>query len=256
MSRDFCLEESLKAYEVAPADESQIAECIRQSKLVLGERKKSKGDIAFFMEVQLRFMRKEILFSFLIEIGLMLLLQMLKVFGNGNTIMGALAGVAPFLVVPVMQSVARSSRCGMLELETASRWGIQKIIAARLFGTQVLAVGTICFMWLISCASMEKIILQWLFMALISFEATTICFLWFGKSSLKSGVVWTMAWISVVFGVLSRKELVLLVESVSSVALFMASLLMLGACIAAGWRYIKNVCVESEEKKWNLSWIE
>ena len=257
MKHKASVETLLRTYEIAQPDETKIRACIQQVEEIMKTEQKENGkDLRFFLETQLRFMRGEIVLSFVFSIGLMILMQMFNLFPNGNTAMGAVVGTAPFLVVPVIFSVVKSNSYGMMELEMASKWGIEKIIATRLFGNQVIALLVITILWLIASAGEQIFQLQWLFFAILSFEVTTICFLWFGKSSLKGGLCWTMGWVGVLLFVLSRKETFQFIEKVSSIAMFVLVLGMIGMSIFAGIRYIQRVSMEREEMKWNLSWID
>lgn len=257
MGNNASVVELLKTYEIVQPGEAQIATCIEQSKQA-AQRKKVRRDETFwfFIETQLRFMRREIAVSFLISLVVMLILQLSRFFSKTDNFGEIMVGVAPFLVVPIMLSIAKSKRNRMLELETASKFSLAKILAVRTIINQALAIIMLSLIWLLSSVSLKDFSLNGLFFSLISFEIATICFLWFGKSSVKTGVFSVAGWTGMMMFFLSWENAVFWMQAVNSVALFWITVMLIGIGMLAIYAYMKNISFESEETRWNLGWID
>lgn len=251
------VEQLLKTYEVAQPEEKQIVECMKYAKNAMQiKRVRHDDSLWFFLETQMKFMTREIIFSFFISLAVMFLLQISKLFSRADNLMAVSVGVAPFLVVPIIISVVKSKNDGMLELETASRFGLQKILAARTIINQALAILMITFIWLVCGIGLNDFSTNRLFFSLISFEITSICFLWFGKSSAKTGGFFATGWMVAMLIFLSWEKAVRWMEAVNSVALFLITAMFVGAGMMAIYVHMKNISFESEETKWNLGWID
>lgn len=249
--------ELLKTYEIAQPGEAQIATCIEQSKQV-AQRKKVRRDerLWFFIETQLRFMSREVVTSFLFSLGVMLVLQLFRFFANTDYLVKFMVGVAPFLVVPIILSIVKSNRNKMLELESVSKYSLVKVIAVRTIINEALAILMIFLIWLFSSASLKNFALNGLFFSLISFEIAAISFLWFGKSSVKRCVFSVAGWTGMMWIFLSWEKALFWMEAVNTMALFLITMVLIGISMMVIYGYIKNISFESEEAKWNLSWIE
>lgn len=247
----------LKTYEIVQPGEAQIAMCIEQSKQV-AQRKKVRRDerLWFFIETQLRFMSSEVVKSFLFSFGVILVLQVFRFFSNTDNLVKMMVGVAPFLVVPIILSIVKSRRNKMLELESASKFSLVKVIAVRTIINQALAILLIFLIWLFSSVSLKNFALNGLFFSFISFEIAMICFLWFGKSSVKTGVFAVAGWTGMMLIFLSWEKAFFWMEAVNTMALFLITMVLIGISMMVIYGYIKNISFESEEVKWNLSWIE
>lgn len=247
----------LRTYEIVQPKESQIAECIKQAQSVM-QTKHVRRDksLWFFIETQIKFMKGEMMFSFLLSMGLMLMLQLFKSLLKVEFLSEISVGIAPFLVVPIIFSMAKSKRDGMLELETASKLGLQRIIVVRIVANQALAIVMISLIWLISSAALENFAMNRLYFSLISFEITSICFLWFGKSSVKTGVFSAMGWMVLMWFLLAWEDAIVLMQKVNSMVLGLLVVVLVGISMMVMYAYMKNISFESEDKKWNLGWTD
>lgn len=257
MKSDVNLTELLNTYEIAQPDEAQIKKCIQQSKQAVQIKKVRRDDtLWFFIETQLKFMRREIAVSFLLSLVVMLILQLSRFFSKTDNFFKIMVGGAPFLVVPIMLSIAKSKRNRMMELETASKLSLAKILAVRTIINQALAIIMLFLIWLLSGVGLKDFSMNGLLFSLISFEIAAIFFLWFGKSSIKIGVFSVVGWTVMMLIFLSWEKAVLWMEAVNSVALFWITLMLIGFGMMMIYAYIKNISFESEETKWNLGWTD
>ncbi|MBQ8519477.1 MAG: hypothetical protein IJ455_07760 [Agathobacter sp.] len=256
MKNNKSLVQLLNTYEIVHPNESQIVECIKQAKqAVQTERVRRDEKLWFLIETQLKFMRGEIALSLFFSFSAIVLLHFLRFFSKTDYLFGIIVGVAPFLVVPIMLSIVKSKQNGMLELETASKFSLAKIIAVRTIINQALAILIIFGVWLFSSVSWKSFSLNVLLFSLISFEMAAICFLWFGKSSIKSGVFSVAGWTGLMLIFLSWEKAIFWMQAINTLALFFLTVASIGISMMAIYGYIKNISFEREEEKWSLSWI-
>ncbi len=257
MKSDVNLTELLNTYEIAQPDEAQITKCIQQSKQAVQIKKVRRDDtLWFFIETQLKFMRREIAVSFLLSLVVMLILQLSRFLSKTDNFFEIMVGGAPFLVVPIMLSIAKSKRNKMLELETASKFSLAKILAVRTIINQALAIIMLSLIWLFSSVSLKSFSMNGLLFSLISFEIAASCFLWFGKSSVKTGVFSVAGWTGIMLIFLSWKKAVIWMEAINSMALLLITMALIGISTMVLYGYVKKVSFESEEEKWNLGWTD
>lgn len=257
MKSDVNLTEFLNTYEIAQPEESQITDCIKRAKQVVQIKRVQRDErLLFFIETQLKFMKGEMIFSFLASIGLMIMIKFFQSFVKVKFFSEISVGIAPFMVVPIIYSIAKSKKVGMLELESVSKIGLQRIIALRIIVNQALAILMISLIWWASCATLENFTMNRLYFSLISFEIAAICFLWFGKSSIKAGVFSVAAWTGMMLIFLSWEKAFFWMQTVNSMALLLITMALIGISTIVIYEYVKNVSFESEETKWNLGWTD
>ena len=256
MKRNRNVEEWLRSYEIEKPKEEQIAECMKQIQQIRRvERIRRTESLSFLIETQVKFMKMEILFSFFLSIGALLLLQiaksMLKLPYITN-IADASIGISPFLAVPMIHSISKSRKEGMFELEACARHGIQRIMMIRTILNQALAIAFISFIWMINSMAMESFLMNRLFFSLISFETTAICFLWFGTSSIYRGACSAIGWMIMNWLFLTWKGSLFWVYQINSMVSGCAAVVLIGISMLAFVRYARTVSLESEELRWNF----
>lgn len=253
MRDDKSLEQLLNTYKITQPDEKQLAICVENAKNTIRQKKVRRvHSFWFFIETQVTYMKREMVFSFIVSLMVMLLLQFSSFFLTENYFMEITVGIAPFWVVPIILSFMKSRKYEMLEFESVSKFGIAKIIVVRAIVNQALAILMIFFIWLLSSASLEKFSLNYLFFALISFEVASVCFLWFGKASIKNGIFSVAGWSVSIMLLLCQEEILLVVYAVNSMTLFMIALILLGASLMTLYGYIKTISFEREDERWSL----
>ena len=251
------VETFLKSYEIPEPDERQVSECIKHAKNIMKVNKVPRDDsLRFFLETQMKYMRGEVVFSVCFSIGMLLLLAMTMFWELSNDLLKTSVEMAPFLVTPIFISIKKSRFYGMMELEMACKHSLQKILAARILLNEILGVLVLSLFWLAGGVSMENFEMNRLFFSLISFSVTCICFLWFGKKSIRTGVFAGAAWTLLTMILLSWDAVIPWMIAINSVALFLITLVMGIVVVMVTGRYIKQISFESEELKWNFGWID
>ena len=257
MRTDKGLEQFLNTYEISQPGEKQIAMCVDFVKKKLQKKKvRRTSSYCFLVETQMRYMKGEIVVSFMVSLLAMVLLQFTNFFLSQNYFMEITVGIAPFWIVPIILSLMKSRKQGMLELEASSKFSIPKVIAVRVIVNQALAIFMIFSIWLLSSASLESFAWNRLFFAFISFEVASVCFLWFGKVSTRNGLFSVLMWSVVMMTLLVQEEMIIFMQMVNSMALFLITLILMGVSWMVLYRYIKSISFEREDERWNLSWIE
>ena len=257
MKSSIAVENLLNTYEIPKPDPKHMETCVRQAKLAVQTKEvRREASPWFLIESQIKYIRGEILLSFLISLVAILLLQFAKVISGNDAWMEITIGAAPFLLVPIVLSLVKSRKNGMLELETASKFGVAKIIGVRILINQALAIGMIVMMWLFSSVALEMFALNRLLFSLIFFETASICFLWFGKASVKSGIFSAAVWTGILLLFLSWEKAAFWMNAVNSVVLILVTLAVIGISLLMIDVYRKEISLESEDTKWNLSWTD
>lgn len=257
MKDDAKAAELLRAYTVTQPDESRMMECVEQARSALPIRSVRRAhSLWFFIETQIKFMKWEMVFAFLFSVGLMLLLQMFQSLLKVEFFSEISVGIAPFLAVPIICSIVKSKREGMLELEAVSKIGLQRIVTVRIIMNQALAIIMIFLIWFAGSIAVEDFVMNRLLFSLISFEITSICFLWFGKSSVKTGVFFTAGWMVMMWFLLAWDKAEVWMQKANSMVLGLIMVSLIGISQMVLYGYIRNLSFESEEAGWNLGWTD
>ena len=253
MKDDRKIEEWLSSYEIVQAKEEQITACIKKAQEVFKVQKVRRADsLWFFMETQMKFMKREILFSFCLSVGLLLALRLFQSLWNVEYLSDVSVGIAPFLVVPIIRSIAKSRQEGMLELETSAKFGLRKIITVRTIFNQGLAICMIFLIWLGNSVFMEAFVLNRLLFSFISFEIAAICFLWFGTSSVTTGICSAAGWTIWTWILLGWEDIAFLLWNINSLVLGCMTMFLCVASMLALYGYVRNLSFESEDERWNF----
>lgn len=247
------IEEWLSSYEIAQPKEEQIKACIKKSQEVFKVQTVRRADsLWFFMETQMKFMKREILFSFCLSVGLLFALRLFQSLWKMECLSDVSVGIAPFLVVPIIRSIAKSRQNGIMELETSAKFGLGKIITARTIFNQGLAICMIFLIWLGNSVFMEAFVLNRLLFSFISFEIAAICFLWFGTSSVIVGICSAAGWTIWTWILLGWEDIAFLLWNVNSLVLGCMTMFLCVVSMLTLYRYVKNLSFESEDARWNF----
>lgn len=254
MRDDRKIEEWLRSYEIAQPKERQIEVCVKRSQEAFKVQTVTRAEsLWFFIETQMAFMKREILFVFCFSFSLLLALWLFQALWRIEYFVEVSVEIAPFLVIPIIRSITKSRQEGMLELESSAKLGIGKIIAVRTIFNHALAICMIFLIWLVSSALMEEFVLNRLLFSFISFEITAICFLFFGRSSINAGIGFVIGWTIGTWILLGWEDVAFLMWSINTLILGGMTILLMVVSMFVLYRYVKNLVVlEREEIKWNF----
>ena len=160
--------------------------------------------------------------------------------------------LAPFLVLPLIITLVRSHKVGMVELEDSCKYNLQKIVVARLLISGVVALCAIIILWIIAGQQIGNHSIGRLFYSVASYNISLILCLWFGKRTMVKGIIASVAWTGFVCVIVQSEGVVLAIGNISRYVSFEVFLVSIVASILAAAQYIKFTSYESENIRWNF----
>jgi hypothetical protein len=245
------LKQILSNYKVPDVQPEQIDLVCQKAGAVLKRKMPTRSfSILAQMKVQATYLTK----WFYISCGLLALLcltiSVIASMESTGSIIAVFFGISPLFILPCVIVFYQTIANGMLELEAASKYSMTKLFLGKLL-TLGAVVSALLLITSIIGGVLTGSTIRPVLLAFLSFTATATVVLWFGKRSMKRGLVCGAVWgvASIAISVWDKGQMFF--ETVNSLFIWLAFFVAIAFACLAAIRFVRNISFEGVCEGWN-----